>query len=61
MTPTVIYRAQDRCKMNLFNQKSGLYCVQVRGISNNIWIQITPFFLHLLNLIMCESVGKNNC
>ena len=28
--------------MNLFNSDSGLYCVQVRYISNKIWTQITP-------------------
>ena len=52
MTPIVIYCDQDRCKMNLFNPESGLYCVFLTRLDINY------SFLYRLSLIMCESDGK---
>ena len=42
--------------MNLFHLKHGLYCVQSGILPKNL--DTNYFFLYLLSLIMCESVGK---
>ena len=59
ITPTVIYYDQDRWVMKLFNlERTLLYSAQVYFTQN---LDTYFSFLYLLSLIMCESVGKNNC